>query len=142
MILAWSFRDRGWMRLALITVYAGIGIVHLVATDRLLPIMPAWVPWPRLAVIATGLFEIAAAIALTVPRLQRGAGILLALYAICVFPANLKHAFEQISVPPIPDSWWYHGPRLAMQPVMVWWALYAVRLLDWPFGHRRARIRR
>lgn len=139
MIADSSFRDRAWMRLVLIAVYAGIGIVHLTATESFLPIMPEWVLWPRFVVIATGLFEIAAAVALTVPRLRRGAGIMLALYAICVFPANLKHAFEQISVPPIPDSWWYHGPRLAMQPVMVWWALYAVHLLDWPFRHRGPR---
>ncbi len=127
---------RAWMRAAMVVVYGGIGIVHLAAPDRFLPIMPDFVPQPRLVVILTGLAEIAGALALASGRLQRACGILFALYAVCVFPANVKHAIEGIPVPPIPDSWWYHAPRLAFQPVMVWWALYAVGLIDWPF--RRA----
>ncbi|GLS43830.1 DoxX family protein [Methylobacterium brachythecii] len=122
------------MRWAMMVAYGGIGVVHLVATDRFLPIMPDWVPHPWLVVVITGLCEIAGAVALTVPRLQRFAGILFALYAVCVFPANLKHALDHVSVPPIPDSWWYHGPRLALQPIIVWWALFAAHVIDWPFG--------
>ncbi|GJE55879.1 hypothetical protein EKPJFOCH_2376 [Methylobacterium thuringiense] len=129
--------DRAWMRWVMIVVYAGIGIVHLTATDAFLPIMPDWVPAPRFVVIVTGLCEIAGALALTTARLRRLAGIMLALYAVCVFPANVKQALDHIAIPPIPDSWWYHGPRFAMQPVMVWWALYAVHVIDWPFGRRR-----
>ena len=129
--------DRLWLRLGLTGLYGFIGIVHLAATDRFLPIMPDWVPQPRLVVIGTGLCEIAGALALFVPRLRRLAGVGLALYAVCVFPANVKHAVEGIHLPPIPDTWWYHGPRLALQPVMVWWALYATRVIDWPFRDRR-----
>lgn len=128
---------RAGMRWVMIAVYAGIGIVHLTSTDKFLPIMPDWVPEPRLVVIVTGLCEIAGALALTTRRLRRLAGIMLALYAVCVFPANVKQALDHIAIPPIPDSWWYHGPRFAMQPVMVWWALYAVHVIDWPFGRRR-----
>lgn len=129
--------DRRWPRYGLIGLYGVIGIVHLAATDRFLPIMPDWVPAPRLVVIVTGLCEIAGALALFVPRLRRLAGLMLALYAVCVVPANIKQAVEGIAVPPIPDTWWYHGPRLALQPVMVWWALYAVHAIDWPFAVRR-----
>jgi uncharacterized membrane protein len=129
--------DRRWPRYGLIGLYGVIGIVHLAATDRFLPIMPDWVPAPRLVVIGTGLCEIAGALALFVPRLRRLAGVMLALYAVCVVPANIKQAVEGIAVPPIPDTWWYHGPRLALQPVMVWWALYAVHAIDWPFAVRR-----
>ena len=63
---------------------------------------------------------------------------MLALYAVCVFPANIKHAFEGIDVPQLPHSWWYHGPRLLAQPVLVWWALFAAGVTDWPFGRRHA----
>ena len=71
--------------------------------------------------------------ALLTRRLRRLAGLMLALYAICVFPANLRHAIEAIDVPPLPSSWWYHGPRLLFQPVFVWWALFAGELIDWPW---------
>lgn len=131
--------DRRRLRYGLIGLYGFIGVVHLAAPDSFLPIMPDWVPQPRGVVIATGLCEIAAAFALMLPwpALRRAAGIGLALYAVCVFPANVKHAVEGIHLPPIPDTWWYHGPRLALQPVMVWWALYATRVIDWPFRDRR-----
>eukprot|EP01035_Chromulina_nebulosa_P008054 gene8054-10896_t len=47
----------------------------------------------------------------------------MALYALCVWPANFKHAIDGIQMPYIGNSWWYHGPRLAFQPVIIWWAL-------------------
>ncbi|HEX8417566.1 MAG TPA: DoxX family protein [Methylobacterium sp.] len=124
------------MRWALIVLYGTIGAIHLAAADKFLPIMPEWVPQPRAVVIATGLCELAGVIGLLLPRWRRLAGIMLALYAICVFPANIRHALEGIPVPGLPDSWWYHGPRLAFQPVLVWWALYATRIVDWPLRRR------
>jgi len=38
-----------------------------------------------------------------------------------------------IVLPPIPDSWWYHAPRLALQPVIAWWALFCAGVTDWPW---------
>ena len=35
---------RTWLRRALALLYAGIGAVHLLRPDLLMPIMPAWVP--------------------------------------------------------------------------------------------------
>jgi uncharacterized membrane protein len=111
-------------------------MVHFTSTDTILLIVPNWVPEPRLVVQITGALEIAGALALLTPRLRRAAGLMLALYALCVFPANIKHAVEGISVPGLPDTWWYHGPRLAAQPVLIWLALYAAQLIDWPFRAR------
>ena len=62
---------------------------------------------------------------LLLPRTRKAAAIGLALYAVGVYPANVYHALARKKVPPLPDSWWYHGPRLALQPVFVWWALFA-----------------
>jgi uncharacterized membrane protein len=126
-------RDRRtWLRRGLALLYGGIGLVHLAAPDKLMPIMPDFVPEPRLVIALTGLCEIAGALGLLTHRLRAAAGVGLALYAVCVYPANLKHAFAGIAVPGLPDTWWYHGPRLAFQPVLVWAALYAGGLLDWP----------
>ena len=124
---------RVWLRRALIALYGLVGAVHLVSPDTLMPIMPAWVPEPRLVILGTGLCEIAGALALMSPNLRRAAGIGLALYALCVWPANIKQALDGILVPPLPDSWWYHGPRLAFQPVLIWAGLYAGGAIDWPF---------
>jgi hypothetical protein len=44
-----------------------------------------------------------------------------------------------IHLAPVPDSWWYHGPRLAFQSVLVW-ALFCAGVIDWPFRARRDRM--
>jgi uncharacterized membrane protein len=127
---------RAVMRWAMAAFYLAAGIVHLTAPDAFLPIVPHWVPLPREIVLATGVCEIAGSIALLTRRLRRLAGVMLALYAVCVFPANVKHALDGIHVPPLPDNWWYHGPRLLLQPVLVWWALFCAGLINWPFTAR------
>ena len=117
-------------------VYVFIGWVHLTHADAMLPIMPAWVPWPRQVILATGVCEWLGAAGLCLPPVRRLAGVMLALYAVCVFPANLHHALDHVVVHGLPSSWWYHGPRLLFQPVFVWWALWAGEVIDWPFGRR------
>jgi uncharacterized membrane protein len=125
-------RSRTAMRWAMVAFYLTAGIVHLLAPDRFLPIVPDFVPWPREVVLATGVCEIAGSLALLTRRLRGLAGVMLALYAVCVFPANIKHAIDGIHLPPVPDSWWYHALRLLMQPVLVWWALFCSGVIDWP----------
>ncbi len=127
---------RGVMRIAMSMFFAAGFVLHLLATDKLVAIRPDWVPYPREVVLITGMIELAAAVALLVPGLRRATGIALAIYVIAVWPANFKHAFAHIVTPPIPDSWWYHAPRLALQPVIAWWALFSTRVIDWPFRRR------
>lgn len=124
-------------RLLLAVAYFAVGIVHLKSPEGFLPIMPDWVPAPRAVVIGTGLAEIAGAIGLMIPRLRRAAAWGLAAYAVCVFPANIKHAVEGVSVSGVTLGWAYHVPRLLAQPVIIWWALWAGGITDWPF--RRAK---
>jgi len=127
---------RGYLRQLLALAYFLAGIGHLAFPSIFMLIVPDWVPAPRLTVLGTGVFEILAAAGLLTERYRQPAGFLLAIYAICVFPANVKHAFEGISVPHIPDSWYYHGPRLLLQPVLVWLPLFCTSIIDWPFRRR------
>jgi uncharacterized membrane protein len=127
-------------RILLALIYLIAGVAHVRSPSGFLQITPAWVPWPETVVFLTGLCEIAGAIALAfVPRLRRAAGIALALYAVCVFPANINHAVNDVAVGGTDLSWWYHGPRLAFQPLFVWWALWAGDVIDWPFARTKAR---
>ncbi|MEI6485840.1 MAG: DoxX family protein [Sphingomonadales bacterium] len=123
-------------RLVLAIAYFAVGIVHLNSPEGFLPIVPDWVPWPRAVVLATGVAEIAGAIGLMIPRLRRAAAWGLAAYAVCVFPANIKHAVDGVVVAGVALGWAYHGPRLLAQPVIVWWALWAGGITDWPFRRR------
>ena len=131
---------RSVARILLALAYFAVGVVHLKSPEGFLPIMPEFVPFPREVVLATGVAEIAGAIGLLIPRLRRAAAWGLAAYAVCVFPANIKHAVEGVAISGQVLSWGYHGPRLLAQPVIMWWALWAGGITDWPFrrGQDRA----
>jgi uncharacterized membrane protein len=120
------------LRFLLAAIYLVAGIAHLWVPGKFLTITPDWVPAPHAVILGTGLCEIVGALALLTPRWRRLAGIMLALYAVCVFPANIKHALDATAVWPPPPSWWYHAPRLAFQPVFVWWALFCAGVIDSP----------
>ncbi len=125
------------LRALLAAAYLLAGILHVINPAPFLSITPAWVPFPAQIILFTGLCEVAGAIGLLVPRLRWWAGMMLAAYAVCVYPANVKHAIDYVTHGTGGLSLWYHIPRLAFQPVIVWWALYAGRVIDWPFHHRR-----
>jgi uncharacterized membrane protein len=131
-------RLRLTFRLLMAVFYVAAGVLHLTAADRFLPIMPPLIPAPRDIILFTGACEIAGGIGLLARPTRKLAGLMLAIYAICVWPANIYQALWHVSVPPLPDSWWYHGPRLAFQPVLAWWALFAGGLLSWPFRNGRS----
>ncbi len=125
-----------WARnLALVILailYFLAGVAHIRTPERFLAITPQWVPYPDHVIYWTAIAEILGAIGLCIPKVRKAAGIGLALYAICVFPANIHHAVNNVAVDGETLSWWYHGPRLAFQPIAIWWALWASRAIDWP----------
>ena len=125
-------RNRTISRYVLAAVYAVAGVAHLARPGTFLLITPDWVPYPRQVILGTGLCELAGAGGLLTRRLRWAAGIGLALYAVCVFPANIKHAVAGLPPGEVQLGWWYHVPRLALQPGLVWWALFAGKVVTWP----------
>ena len=113
--------------------YLVAGVAHLWAPGGFLLITPNGVPYPEAVVALTGVAEIAGAIGLMIPRSRQAAGVGLALYALCVWPANINHALNDIAIGGRDLSWWYHGPRLVLQPVIIWLALWVGHVTDWPF---------
>ncbi len=129
---------RRFFRWLLAIFYLVAGIAHIRSPGGFLAITPDWVPFPEQVILLTGVAEIAGAIGLMIPPkiipgLRYAAGIGLALYALCVYPANINHAINNIAISGATASWFYHGPRLAFQPVFIWWALIAGGVTNWPF---------
>lgn len=121
------------MAAALSIFYAVAGILHLTLPQPFLAITPASVPYPETIIILTGLCEIVGAIGLRVQRLKRLAAVALAVYAFCVFPANIKHASDSLGAgDPTFWQWAYHLVRLPLQPVIAWTALFAGEVVTWP----------
>ena len=117
------------MRWGLALALIFFGTDHLLTPERYLPMMPGLIPYPHAVVLFTGLCEIAGAIGLLVPRTRRLAGIMLAIYFICVFPANIRNAIYGLTVDGLPVSGWYYWVRLLFQPLVIWWSLYAAQVI-------------
>ena len=122
------------MRGLLGAAYLGAGVLHLAAPRPFLRITPAWVPHPEAVIALTGLAELAGAAALLQPwspGLRRAGGLGLALYALCVWPANVNHMMMDLGTGtglPL----WYHAPRMVLQPVLTWAALWAGEVVQRP----------
>jgi len=111
-------------RLTLAPFYLLAGLIHVIRPGLFMQVMPAAVPHPSLVVMLTGVAEFAGAVGLFVPRTRAAAGAALALYAVCVYPANILHAVHDLSTG-TGLGWAYHYPRLFAQPFICWWALAA-----------------
>ena len=105
--------------------YAVAGYFHLSTPESFIRVTPLWVPDPAGIIFVTGLCELAGVAALLIPRTRKIAAIALALYAVCVYPANIEHAVQDLSGARHGLGWVYHAPRLFAQPLIVWWSLYA-----------------
>lgn len=120
----------GWRiaGLALVFVWFFLGgIGHFVFTDAFTSIVPPYVSFPREVVLATGVCEIAGALALLVPRLRSLAGLALIALTVCVTPVHIEmliHA-DSYRALGLPVLW----ARLLFQPVFVCivWASTQVR---------------
>lgn len=130
------------LRWLLALFYAAAGIAHLVTPAPFLTIMPAWVPAPEAVVALTGIAELLGAAGLlqnwSAP-LRRAAGCGLAAYALCVWPANFQHMFNDLARPDLGLGLGYHIPRLAAQPLLIWLALWVSDATSWPFRAAAAR---
>ena len=135
-------RLRATLRYLFAFLYAVAGYFHLASPDGFRTIMPGWVPVPDEVIWWTGIAEILGAIALAQPwseRLRRAGAVGLAFYAVCVFPANINHFALDMDRG---DGGWglaYHLPRMALQPVLVWLALWTGGVTNWPFARRLTR---
>ena len=118
---------RAITRWGLALFYAIAGILHLALPRPFLSITPAWVMMPGFVVALTGIAELAGSAALLQPwsaGLRRAAGWGLALYALCVWPANFNHMALDLARPDGGLGLAYHVPRLAAQPLLIWLALW------------------
>lgn len=126
-------RARTGLRIALSALYALAGAMHILRPHGFELIVPDWVPFPHQVVVATGVAELLGAVGLWIAPLRLWAGIGLAAYAVAVYPANIKHAVDHVVIDGVALGWAYHAPRLLFQPVLVWAALFAGGVVDWPW---------
>lgn len=126
------------VRALLAALYGFAGYMHLVKPQPFLSITPGWVPYPEAVIWWTGVAEILGGIVLVQPfskPLRQAAGIGLALYALCVWPANINHFAMDMAREDGGLGLAYHVPRMIAQPLVIWLALWAA---DVPMPWKRS----
>ena len=128
------------LRWMLAWFYAIAGYFHLANPEPFLQIMPPFVPAHGQVVFWTGVAELVGAAGLLQPfsrRLRQWAGIGLALYALCVWPANMQHfALDMARTDGGGLGLAYHVPRMFAQPLLIWLALWVGEATEWPLARR------
>lgn len=99
------------------------GLAHFFATDVETSIVPAYVPWPRAAVLASGVAELAGAAGILWGLSRRAAGWLLAAVTIAVTPVHIDMLQRYEHYASIP--YWVLVARLPIQAgliVLILWS--------------------
>ena len=100
------------------------GIAHFAVTETEMRIVPPYIPWPRAAVLVSGVFELLGAAALLLPRLRRAGCIGLFLLTLAVTPAHIYMLQVPTQFPSVP-LWalWLRLPiQVALLALIAWCA--------------------
>ncbi len=107
------------------------GIAHFALTDAEMRIVPPYIPWPRAAVLVSGVFELLGAAGLPWRPTRRYAGWLLFAVTIAVTPV---HVWMLQTADQWPVPYWALVARLPLQVALL-------ALIVWSTSTRRASIR-
>ena len=108
--------------LGLCFIFFAIG--HLVKTQGMLEMLPTWIPYRRLIIYATGLLELAIAVALFIPSLQLRAAKLAIGVFIVFFPANIYAALLGVGLGGHQWGAIYLLIRAPLQLILIAWAYF------------------
>lgn len=101
------------------------GIAHFVFTEAEMRIVPPWVPWPRAAVLASGVAELVGAAGLLWRPSRQAAGWGLVLLTLAVTPAHFYMLQAPELFPGVPS--WALVLRLPVQGALVAMIVWATR---------------
>ena len=115
------------------------GINHFVMPRTYESIMPDYLPAHRQLVYASGVAEIAAALATLHPRTRKAGGWMLIVTLLAVFPANVHMALHAERYPSVPGGTVALLARLPLQVLFLYWVWLATLAEHSPGGGGSAR---
>jgi uncharacterized membrane protein len=116
-----SWRAAGRGALAVMFVFTGASHFTSMKHD-FVAMIPDPLPDGLWVIYLTGVFEIAGAVGLLVPRTRKLAGILLTLLLAAMFPANVSAALNGIPFGgEAPTPLWLQAPMQLLFIAMLWW---------------------
>jgi uncharacterized membrane protein len=114
------------------------GIAHFVATATEMRIVPPYIPWPRAAVLVSGVFELIGAACLLLPPTRRVAAIGLFLLTLAVTPCHVYMLQRPELFPTVP-LWalWLRLPIQVALLVLIVWCTAPDRRVDGGLNYYR-----
>ncbi|NEU10503.1 hypothetical protein GZH53_19410 [Flavihumibacter sp. R14] len=116
--------------MSVMLLFTAIG--HFAFTEGMAMMLPGFIPWKIEIVYFTGAVEMAAAIGLQIPSLQKLTAWLLILFFIMILPANINAAINEVDF----QEGTYEGSgvnylwfRVPLQVLFIAWTYYsAIRM--------------
>ena len=120
--MAFPLSSLAFFRGALALIMVVAGILHFVATDAYVNIMPDYLPLHRELVYLSGILEILFGLGLLWHKTREAAGICLILLFLAVLPANINMAVQDIQPAGFHIPAFLLWARLPFQLVLIYWA--------------------
>ena len=121
-------RIRIVLAIALGIPFIMIGVEHFLRPVPFDAIVPAYLGFPRFWTLASGVVEVLLGIGIMLPPCRRWAALFLAVFLVCVYPANLNMWLNDIPFNGQVLSQKTHVLRLFIQLLLIYLALW---LADW-----------
>ena len=105
--------------------YVVAGVLHFVATEAYLPLMPPWLPAHHALILLSGVAEVVLGVLVLVPATRRLAAWGIVLLLLAVLPANLHVAIHDVPIFGATEGlgiWnWVRLPFQAVLMLWAWW---------------------
>ncbi len=109
-------------------VYVFAGVLHFVATEGYVKIMPSYLPWHLELVYLSGVAEIVCGIGLVIPQTRVIAAWATVALLIAIFPANINVAVYNLPMGGATEgAGVLNWVRLPIQFVLIAWAWWYTR---------------
>lgn len=136
-LVMWVLKLFGWDisypkigRYSMSIMLVFFGFSHFFMPEDLMAMIPPIFPFPLLIVYVTGVMEIVFAILLLFRKTYAKTGILLILYFLCVWPANIYNALNTVDIPGGIEQYipYYHWIRVILiQPFFMGWTWWSTK---------------
>jgi uncharacterized membrane protein len=104
-------------------LYVLAGVMHFVAPDAYMPMMPPYLPWHSELVLLSGLAELVLGVMLLVSSMRKLAAWGIIALLVAIFPANLHIALNDVPLFGATEgAGAMNWIRLPFQIVLIWWA--------------------
>ena len=112
----------GRISIAIMLIFSGIA--HFVITDLMVEMIPELIPFKKETVYLTGILEIIASIGLLTQKFARMTSIMLILFFLAIFPANIIGSIKEVELGGMEKGVIHLYFRIPLQLLFIIWVYY------------------